>query len=363
MADAMLSTSRLNDILIARYKLWLSELDYSPDLQRSYPDVVRRFCDSIAKRNVLQTTPWDVRKFLIHESQRKLTYPTMRYLLGVLRNFSQFLQLGGIRGRIPLDSVRMKPEGPRRPPTVVSPSTILKLVAAARTERDVALVELLYATGCRPKELVRARVSDLDLESRKMRVTGKDDKVRYVVFGDKAAVAIKAYLHGRNTGYLFQSNWPHKGCIYSCSRRGTWIGEIEIADEDHPVGKRKIIITLGSKRKTSFDAARNKFEKWKHGLRLVHPKVIPLTTNTVRHILSVLALRAGIKKIAPRTIRHCFATHMLDGGADTREIQELLGHSYLTSTQIYTHVSRKRLVQTFDRCHPRGNYSHAEDEK
>lgn len=362
MADAMLSASRLNNELIARYKCWLSELEYSPDVQDSYPNVVRRFCDSIGRRNVLQTSAWDVRKFLIHESQRKLTYPTIRHLLGILRNFSQFLQLGGIRGRIPLDSVRMKPEGPRRPPTVVSPSTILKLVAAARTERDVALVELLYATGCRPRELVGARVSDLDLESRKMRVTGKGDKVRYVVFGDKAAVAIKAYLHGRPTGYLFQSNWSHKGCIYSCSRRGTWIGEIEIVDEGHPGGKRRTI-TLGPKRKTSLDAARDKFEKWKRGLRLFHPKGAPLTTNTVRHILNVLALQAGIKKIAPRTIRHCFATHMLDGGADTREIQELLGHSYLTSTQIYTHVSRKRLAQTFDRCHPRGNYSHAGSEK
>lgn len=363
MADAMLSAPRLNDELIALYKRWLSELHYSPSVQDSYPDVVRRFCNSIAKKNVLQTTPWDVRKFLIHESQRKLTYPTIRHVLGVLRNFSQFLQLGGIRGRIPLDCVRMKPEGPRKLPTVVSPSTILKLIAAARTERDVALVELLYATGCRPKELVRAKVTDLDLESRKMRVTGKDDKVRYVVFGNKAAYAIKAYLRGRTTGYLFQSNWPHKGFVYSCASRGTWIGEIETVDEDHPGGKRKMIITLGSKTKISLDAARSKFEKWKRGLRLFHPKVSPLTTNTVRHILNVLALRAGITKIAPRTIRHCFATHMLDGGADTREIQELLGHSYLTSTQIYTHVSRKRLIQTFDRCHPRGNYGHAEGEK
>jgi integrase/recombinase XerD len=357
----MLSGAKLNNELIARYKRWLCELDYSPHVQNAYPDVVKRFCDSIDGKRVLQTTPWDVRKFLIHESRRKVTYPRIRQLFGILQNFSQFLKLGGIKGRIPLDSVRMRPVGPRKPPVVVSPTTILRLVAAARRDRDRALVELLYATGCRPIELVRAKVKDLDLESRKMRVTGKNDKVRYMVFGDKAAAAIKAYLHGRTAGYLFQSTWLHKGCIYSSSRRGTWIGEIEVFDEDHRRGKRRAI-TLGLRKKITLGMARVRFEKWKRRLRVSNPKVAPLKTNTIRHILNLLALRAGIKKIAPRTIRHCFATHLLDGGADTRDIQELLGHRYLTSTQIYTHVSRRRLSETFDRCHPRGNCNHDYEE-
>jgi site-specific recombinase XerD len=357
----MLSGASLNNELITRYERWLGELDYSPHVQNAYPNTVRRFCDSVEGRSVLQTTPWDVREFLIHESGRKLTYPTIRQFFGILQNFSQFLKLGGIRGRIPLDCVRMKAVGPRRPPIVSSPSTILKLVAAARLDRDVALVELLYATGCRPIELVRAKVSDVDLESRKMRVRGKNDSVRYVVFGDKAVNAIKAYLHGRTTGYLFQSIWTHKGCVYPSARRGTWIGEIDVVDEDHPRGRRRSI-TLGLRKKITLDIARVKFEKWKRGLSVLNPRAAPLKTNTIRHILNLLALRAGIKEIAPSTIRHCFATHMLDGGADTRDIQELLGHRYLTSTQIYTHVSRRRLAETFDRCHPRGNRNHDYEE-
>lgn len=80
-----------------------------------------------------------------------------------------------------------------------------------------------------------------------------------------------------------------------------------------------------------------------------------MSTRAIRTIIYQLALRAGVERITPKEFRHAFATHMLDGGADIRQIQELLGHSCLTATQIYTHVGRKKLLQVFDRCHPRGN--------
>lgn len=354
----MLSGSELNNELVRRYKCWLSALDYSPYVRNAYPHIVRRFCDSVGTKSVLQTTPWDVRKFVIRESRRALSYPAIRQRFGVLQNFAQFLDLGGLRGRIPLESVRMRAVGPRNPPHVVSPSTILKLVAAAQTKRDTVIVELLYATGCRPKELVNARVRDIDFESRKMRVRGKNDKSRYVVFGDKAAQAIKAYLRGRTTGYLLQPTFEYKGVVYASSRYHKWIGEVDVITEDRPHGRRKTFF-LGSTNAITLDNARAEFEKRKRALRVVEPTLGPMHTNTVRRTLDSLALRAGIRSVAPRTIRHCFATHLLDGGADIREIQLLLGHDDLTSTQIYTHVSRKRLSETFDRCHPRGN--HAED--
>jgi len=99
------------------------------------------------------------------------------------------------------------------------------------------------------------------------------------------------------------------------------------------------------------------FRKRMGGLNVAPLKTGPMHIATVRRILIELSIRAGLKPISPYAIRHCFATHMLDGGADVRDIQELLGHAYLTSTQIYTHVSRRKLVKTFDRCHPRGNRS------
>lgn len=93
----MLADSDLNSELIARYKLWLSALDYSIPTQRRYPRIVREFCQSAGAKAVIRTTPWDVRKFLIEETRRGLRYGTVRDLLVVLRNFSEFLGLGNAR--------------------------------------------------------------------------------------------------------------------------------------------------------------------------------------------------------------------------------------------------------------------------
>lgn len=355
----MLAASDLNNELIARYKLWLSALDYSIPTQRRYPRIVREFCQSAGTKAVIRTTPWDVRKFLIEETRRGLRYGTVRDLLVVLRNFSEFLGLGGMRGRIPVQTIQMR-AAPRNPPDVVSPRTIFRLIAAARNPRDVALLELLYATGCRAKELMNVKVEDIDFESRKIRVKGKNKRARYVLFGAKAAGATKAYLRGRNSGYLFQSALLQRGCIYACSRRGQWIGKINVLRSTHPPVSRVTSFSLGSRKDISLREAWVLFRKRRCGLKVVPAKVGPMHTATVRRTLTLLALQAGIKNVIPRTIRHCFATHMLDGGADIREIQELMGHAHLTSTQIYTHVSREKLVKAFNRCHPRGDRNHAE---
>ena len=356
---AAMVLAALNEELLKRYKRWLSGLRYAVPVQLRYSGIIRGFCQSLGKKEVIRASPWDIRNFLIHESKRGLQYSTVHDHLVVLRSFSEFLRLGGIKGSIPIHMVRMR-AAPRQPPRVVGPDTISRLVAAAPRPRDAALVELLYATGCRSRELVNIKVQDIDFESRKIRIRGKNKKARYVIFGDQAAAATRAYLGERTSGFLFRSAVLNRGWICASSRRDQWIGVINVLSHVCPPKSRKVTFRLGPRKTMSLGEAWDLFRKRTRGLTLVPPKVGPMHTATVRRILIELAVRAGVKAVAPHTIRHCFATHLLDGGADVRDIQELLGHAQLTSTQIYTHVSRQRLVETFDRCHPRGNHNYVQ---
>ena len=163
--------------------------------------------------------------------------------------------------------------------------------------RDRAVLELLYATGIRVSELVTASVSNLDHDEGLLQVVGKGSRERLVPVGRTASEVIRRYLHevrpvldkGRGAGKLF------------LSRRGR-----------------------------------------------------PLTRMTIWDLVRGAAERAGItKKVSPHTLRHTFATHLLEGGADLVAVQELLGHSDISTTQIYTHVDREYLHEVHRRFHPR----------
>lgn len=356
----MVSGSNLNREFVRRYALWLAALRYSTDTKRRYSRIAGEFCDLLGRRKVDRSTNWDIRRFLILKSRGGRRYPSLYDTLTALRSFFEFLSLGGISSVIPLRNVRIR--APRRDvPAVSSANKILRLIKAAREPREVALVELLYATGCRNKELANIKVEDIDFESRTILVSGKLSKSRYVVFGDLAYRAIKTYLAGRRFGYLFQPGRCQKGSVYKSSDGDTWVGEVSVYTPDRSPARRRIVIPLGRPSKMSLGQAWRTFKKhmdWLPTIRPLAPR--PMATHTIRRILYRLALRAGMERITPREVRHCFATHLLDGGADTCEIQELLGHSSLKSTQIYIHVGRKKLLEVFDRCHPRGNHYNVE---
>lgn len=348
-----LSGAALNNELLKRYSVWLSKVGYSPNVQRAYPTVMRAYCDFLAGKEITRTTSWDIREFIIWGSKRGLKYPSIAMFLTALRQFSEFLGLGGIRSQIPVRMVCIKSR-PQKLPRTVSPRTISRLIAAARNPRDAAIVELMYATGCRAEELVGIRIEHIDFESRKIRIYGKNHKVRYVVFGDKAAEAVKNYMGDRSSGYLFQSSHMQMGSVHA-SYDGKWLGAVNVRCDTRPSGRRHVRFHLGPRSEVSFAEAWVLFKNRMRNLDLVRPKTTPMTTGAVRRILNELARRAAIKRITPHQIRHCFATHMMEGGANLRQIQELMGHAFLTSTQIYTHISRRKMIQVFDRCHPRGN--------
>ncbi|MDY6974365.1 MAG: site-specific tyrosine recombinase XerD [Thermodesulfobacteriota bacterium] len=196
-------------------------------------------------------------------------------------------------------------EAPRlglRLPEVLGQSEIEQLIPRSdsfnsRGSRDRAMLELLYATGLRVSELVNLKVSSINLEAGYARTIGKGSKERLVPIGDKAIEAVKDYLSSGRLQLAKGRNSPH---LFLTSR--------------------------GS----------------------------PMTRQGFWKTIKKYGRKAGIKKkVTPHSIRHSFATHLLEAGADLRSVQVMLGHADISTTQIYTHVTRERLKEVHEKCHPR----------
>ncbi len=221
--------------------------------------------------------------------------------LATLRNFYSFLLREGKLASDPTEHVRT-PKQWKTIPKFLNLSQIDKLLQApdASTStglRDRAMLELLYATGLRVSELCRVGVSDLNLELGVLRTTGKGNKQRVVPVGRSALAAVREYLESARAQIL-------KGR-----------------------GSRFLLVTArgGAMTRQAF---------WK--------------------LLAGHGRRAGIfRNLTPHVLRHSFATHLLEGGADLRSVQTMLGHADISTTQIYTHVMRSRLRKTLDDHHPR----------
>ncbi|QTD42335.1 tyrosine recombinase XerC [Sporosarcina sp. Te-1] len=194
------------------------------------------------------------------------------------------------------------PKKEERLPAFFYEEELGELLAACEKEdrkslRDRALLELLYATGMRVSELVALKIRDVDLSLGIVLVMGKGRKERYIPFGSFALAALEAYL----------------------------------ADG------RPLLI-----------------KSRQHDALFVNMRGEPLTDRGVRHVLNELMKRASLHtKIHPHMIRHSFATHLLANGADMRTVQELLGHSHISSTQVYTHITKEHLRKTYMNTHPR----------
>ena len=208
------------------------------------------------------------------------------------------------QGYIDIDAAaRLKaPKINRALPTVVKGERASELVETdtdddghrAEDVRDRAMLELLYATGMRVGELTGLDIGDVDLARGLAHVTGKGNKQRVVPFGDKAAAAVAEWLE---------------------------LGRDQLAGDTRAV-------FVGSRGKR-------------------------IDQRQVRRVVERAGQRAGVEHVSPHTLRHTAATHMLEGGADLRVVQEMLGHTSLQTTQIYTHVSTQRLKRVYDQAHPR----------
>ncbi len=217
--------------------------------------------------------------------------------LSTLRAFARYLRATGQITADPSEGLEA-PIRRRRLPKALSAQQTTELldqgVEGPTAERDRALLELMYAAGLRVSELVGVQVDDIDWQDQTIRVRGKGNKDRMTLFGDTCRRAMKDYVNGSRV----------------------------------PPAVGKPLFTGPSGR--------------------------TLSARTVQNVIKRWARAVGLPpEVSPHTLRHTFATHLLDGGADLKSVQQLLGHESLATTQIYTHVSVERLRATVDSAHPR----------
>jgi integrase/recombinase XerC len=245
-----------------------------------------------------------IRAFLGSLYRERLKKITISRKVSALRTFFDYLQRKGKLKVNPAEMVQA-PKTEKYIPAFLSVDEMFTLLnAKGRSDaigiRDRAIIELFYSSGIRLSELVGLNMRDIDYKQGLMKVRGKGKKERIVPVGDQAIVAVRAYLEKR------------------CEISRTIVKN----DYDGPI----FISRIGTR----------------------------LSTRSVARILDKLVLSSGLgRKISPHTLRHTFATHMMEAGADLRAIQEFLGHESLSTTQKYTSVSVGRLMEVYDKAHPK----------
>jgi len=242
----------------------------------------------------------DVLDHLLELKESGLTARSIARHLAAIRLFHKYLSAEGLLDNDPTENFDT-PRIWRRLPEVLSPLEVDRLLGVQMAEgprgvRDGAILELFYSCGLRVSELAGLRLDDLDLATRVLRCRGKGNKERVIPIGGKAVEKLNAYLSARGT---------------FCKR----------TDAD-----ALFLTRLGK----------------------------GFTRQNIWKIIKATALRAGLSKnVTPHTLRHSFATHLLNNGADLRAVQEMLGHADISTTQIYTHVTQDRLRQAHAQFHPR----------
>ena len=239
----------------------------------------------------------------LHSAQKSKSSVARK--LAALRTFFQFLVREGLLELNPAKLVST-PRQEKKLPNHLSVEEAVRFIESPDTQtdlgkRDRAMLELMYATGVRVAELTTMNLGDIDFRGQLIRVTGKRRKQRVVPFGDPAGEALRSYLKIREK-FLFNA----------------------------PVSTRD-----------------------EEALFLNYQGTRITTRSVGRMVDKYIRLCAGMHNISPHALRHSFATHLLDSGADLRDIQELLGHARLSTTQVYTHVSMEKLIEVYDKAHPK----------
>jgi len=292
-----------------------SEKGYSANTCRAYSHDLKEFLSLIykerfsgkKKQNSIHNFTADqvdglmIRGYLgfLHKKNKKVTIARK---LSAIRSFFRYLVKRGIILDNPLDSI-LTPKQKKTIPVYLPVDDIFRLLDSIRTDtlsglRSRAIFETLYSSGIRVSELAGMNVFDVDFRKQVIRVLGKGNKERIVPVGKKALAAISDYRE-----------------------------------------RLQIEAGIGTDENTPLFLNKNKGR---------------LTTRSIGRILEKTAKECGLLiPVSPHSMRHSFATHLLDAGADLRVVQEMLGHKSLSTTQKYTHVSIDRLMETYDKAHPR----------
>ena len=291
--------------------MWLKEREIqnqSAHTLQAYERDVSDFILFCGKRNLplsdLETS--DLREYLAYKVERhQLSSSSLQRMLSAIRQFMKWAEHSEYMRFNPADNFQLKRQS-RPLPGLVDIETVNQILdqSAPETEaqqqmwlRDKAILELLYSSGLRLAEVQSLRIKDVDFNRQLLRITGKGNKTRIVPFGVKAKEAVMNWLQ-----------------VYPL-----WHGDF--------VPEANVFITQ---------------------------KGNPLGARQIENRVKFQAQRAGVNvDLHPHLLRHCFASHMLSNSGDLRAVQEMLGHSNLTTTQIYTHVDFDHLAKVYDQAHPR----------
>ncbi len=264
----------------------------------NYKIDLRRFKQFLDKKDLKDVDYLFIRQFLANLRQENLAKSSIARILSTLRSFFKFLVREGLAESNPIASVST-PKKEKKLPIFMQETEVAKLIESPLKDvsglRDRAILETLYSTGMRVSELVGMDIAHCDLIGGVIKVFGKGKKERIAPIGDRASSAIADYLKASTS-----IRKPTTKAIFLNKRAGR------------------------------------------------------LTDRSVRRVIDKYIKKASLhESISPHTLRHSFATHLLNRGADLRSVQELLGHASLSTTQIYTHVSTERMKQAYQKAHPR----------
>ena len=287
---------------------FLSEIaharNYSAHTVRAYRQDLLEFVRFLKEHSVPLTDARtiEVRSFLAELRERSLARSSIARKLAAIKSLHKFMIARGLcppQTQLALRSPRLG----RKLPRFLDEDEVRRLVESPDPQtlpglRDRVILETLYSTGMRVSELVQTNLSDMDLLAEAIRTRGKGNKERMVPIGRVAVAVMNEYIERRRLA-----------------------GKTKLGP-----GTPLLVNKLGTR----------------------------LTTRSVNRILKKYILKTGLRgRITPHTLRHTFATHLLNRGADLRSVQELLGHEHLSTTQIYTHVTTERMKEVYKRAHPR----------
>jgi integrase/recombinase XerC len=290
-----------NEELINKFLDYLkNEKNYSDKTIKSYEEDLNSFCIKINK-DLLGISEEDIIKYLGVLKDDKLKKTSVSRKISSLKSFYKFINFKKIKENYNPTTYVLYPKREKKLPNYIEYNELEELIKSSfegkNSERNNLIVELLYATGMRVSELVNIKLNDIDFNDQSIRVFGKGSKERIVYFGEYALDAMNKYIEGERSNTL-------------CSKECEWL----FPNKD---GKN-------------------------------------LTTRTIELIIEKLMNNVSIKShVSPHTLRHTFATHMLNSGCDIRVVQELLGHENLITTEVYTHITSEELRNTYLKYHNR----------
>ena len=289
--------------LIDKFLQSLRQRNASVHTIKAYSQDLSNFAAYVGSRNWRSIDHLTIRGFLSHLYEKDLDKASVARALAAVRSFYRWLAQEGVVEQNPAALVSTPKLAKKLPrvPTIEEMNTVLdgKMPEVASfPERDRIMFELLYGCGIRNSELIGINLDDIRLSSEAILIRGKGKKERYVPFGDSVKAALASYL---------------------------------------PVRQQR----LAERRKSTVAL-------------LINQRGGRLTTRSVGRIIKKIAVAKGLSPdVHPHTLRHAFGTHMLEEGADLRSIQEMLGHARLSTTQRYTQLSMKHVLEVYDQTHPR----------